>query len=247
MFRLTRQKNNVYTASNMEPEPQIHQEGQFQPRTGVSFPGKPEPKKKNIWAKVVVLAVLLLLIGGIAWFLLSNDNPFSGSTAAPSPTVFVNEFPTEIPTPTIATVSKAELQMQVLNGTGVPGEASFLQKEMEKLGFANIDAANADTKTATKTEVSFSSKVDDTIKTEVASKLQELYTSVDVSDTATAGVDIKIVTGPRKGQSSSTAKTPTPTVRAIITATPTTKVSGTVTVTPKPTTAGTTGTTTPTP
>lgn len=229
----------------MEPEPVIHQEGQFQPRTGVSFPGKPEPKKKNIWMKVVILAILLLLIGGIAWFLLSNDNPFSGSSPSPTPTVSISEFPTDIPTPTIATVSKSELQVQVLNGTGVPGEASFLQKEMEKLGFSKIEAANADTKTATKTEVSFSSRVDDTIKTEVAAKLQELYTSVDVSDTATAGVDIKIVTGPRKGQSTTSVKTPTPTVKSIITATPTTKVSPTVT--PTGGTISPTKTPTPTP
>src|SRR5258706_4384119 len=113
----------------MEDQPQVHQESQFQPRTGVSFPGKPEPKKKNVWMKFVILLVLLLLIGGIAFFLLSNDNPFSGSTPSPTPTVFVNEFPTEIPTPTVATVSKSELQVQILNGTGVPGEASFLQKE----------------------------------------------------------------------------------------------------------------------
>jgi len=226
----------------MEPDQTIHTHTETQnpplQRSTVSFPGAPAPKKKNVGLKIAILVVLLLLIGGIAYFLLSSENPFTSATPSPTPTVFVQEtIPTEMPTPTVASVSKDQLQVQILNGTGVPGEASLLQKEIEKLGFKSIDTGNADTKDATKTMVSFSSKVSDDVKTEVLSTLQNMYTSVDTSDTPSAGVDIKITTGPRKGQKATSN----------VTATPTTKVQGAKTsTTPTPSKSATTGTVTPT-
>lgn len=197
--------NGRYTARAMEQEQTAYQEAPNRPT--ISFPGAPPPKKKNVGARIIILIALLLVIGGIAWFLLSGDNPFSGMTPSPSPTIAVRELPTNTPIPTEAPVSKEELKVTIQNGTGIPGEASFLQKELEKLGFKSIETGNADNKNYTKTMVSFGSKVPDEIKSEVAAKLQELYTSVDISDTASAGVDVLIITGPRKGQKATSAPT----------------------------------------
>lgn len=226
----------------MENEPQHTHIEEHRDRTPVSFPGAPKPKKKNVGVKIAILVTLLLVIGGIAWFLLKSDSPFGSATLSPTPTIGLVEMPTEAPTPTLS-VSKEDLKVQVLNGTGVPGEAAFLQKEMEKLGFKSIEAANADSKDHTKTEVSFSARVPDSIRTEVTTKLQELYASVDISSASAAGSDIKVITSTRKGQSS--AKTPTPTTKKTTgTPTPTTKTTGSVT---PATTGSTTPTKTPTP
>jgi len=254
---LTKEKLKGYTAGNKENEPQqlhtpIHTHMQERDRTPVSFPGVPKPKKKNIGMKIAILVALLLVIGGIAWFLLSSDNPFSSAKITPTPTVSaLQEVPTDVPSPTPMAVSKDQLKVQVLNGTGIPGEASFLQKAMQDLGFKLIDTGNADTKDYTKTEVSYSSNVSDDVKAEVSAKLQSMYTTVTVSDSAPSGVDIKVITGTRTGAAS--IKTPTPTTASVkgastsVTKTPTPtggKVSGTVTPT---TTGSTTKTPTPTP
>ncbi len=226
----------------MENEPQTTHIEEHRERTPVSFPGAPKPKKKNVGIKIVILITLLLVIGLIAWFLLKSDSPFSSATVTPTPMAPIVEAPTEIPSPTAPPVSKEDLKVQVLNGTGVPGEAAFLQKEMEKLGFKTIETGNADTKDYTKTDVSFSSRVPESVRTEVTTKLQDLYSGINISDTSAAGADIKIITGTRKGQ---TAKvSPTPTTKT--TPTPTSKVTGSI----SPTTTGSTTVTptkTPTP
>ncbi len=206
-------------------------------RTPVSFPQPARPKKK-VGVKIAILIVLLLLIGGVVWVLIGSENPFSGSTTTPTPTIALHELPTNTPSPTPQEVNKEDLKVSILNGTGVPGEAALLQKEFEKLGFKIIETGNADNKNYTKTEVSFSTRVSDDVKTDITAKLQGLYTDVTVSDTIPTGTDIKVITGLRKGQKSLSgsptptigSKTPTPTVKAT-TGTPT----GTSTKTPTPT------------
>lgn len=244
-FHLTICKAEGYTAETMENEPQVIHREEPRDRTPVSFPGVPQPKKKNVGMKIAILVALLVVIGGIAYVLLSNENPFSPAAPSPTPTVAQVEMPTEAPAPTAPPVSKEDLKLQILNGTGVPGEAALLQKEMEKLGIKIIETANADTKDYTKTEVSFASRVPEEVKTEITTKLQEMYTTVTVSDTAASGVDVKVITGPRKGAAA--AKSPTPSVRGASTSkTPTpskttgtvTPTGGTVTPTKTPTSAG---------
>lgn len=233
----------------MENEPQHLHTPEPRDRTPVSFPGVPKPKKKNIGMKIAILVALLLVIGGVAWFLLSNDNPFTAAKLTPTPTMSpVAEVPTEAPSPTPLAVAKDQLKIQILNGTGIPGEASFLQKELEKLEFKSFDTGNADTKDYVKTEVSYSSNVSSEVKAEVSEKLQSLYTTVTVSDSAPSGVDIKVITGTRTGAAS--IKTPTPTVKGSSTSststktpTPSVKTTGSIT----PTGSSTTGTVTPKP
>jgi hypothetical protein len=226
----------------MEQDPETYTEQQpVQSRSSVSFPGAPKPvKKKNVGVKFAILIALLVVIGGVAWFLLSSENPFSNAEMTPTPSVSVRELPTNTPVPTEAAVKKEDLKVTVQNGTGVPGEAAFLQKEMEKLGFKSIETGNADNKNYTKTQVSFASRVSEEVKTEVTTKLQELYASVDVSSSPAAGSDITIITGPRKGQKATTA----PTSGAKTSVTPTKGASTTGSVTP--TKAATSGTVTPT-
>jgi hypothetical protein len=240
---LTSEKLKGYTAGNMENEPQqlhTHTPGEPRERTPVSFPGVPKPKKKNVGMKIAILVALLLVIGGIAWFLLSSDNPFSSSKITPTPTISaMNEMPTEAPSPTPMALAKDQLKVQILNGTGIPGEASLLQKAMQDLGFTSIDAGNADTKDYTKTEVSYSSNVSDDVRAEVSAKLQTIYTTVTVSDTVPSGVDIKVITGTRTGAASIKTPTPTPTPAVKGASTSSTK-------TPTPSGSRTTGSITPT-
>jgi hypothetical protein len=215
----------------MEEQSSTRVETQTSNRPSVSFPGAPVPKKKNVGMKIGILVALLVVIGGIAWFLLSSENPFSAASQSPTPTMSVRDLPSNTPAPTESPVKKDELKVSIKNGTGVPGEAAFLQKEMEKLGFKSIESGNADNKNYTKTQVSFASRVPEDVKTEVSAKLQELYTGVEVSDTASAGLDITIITGLRKGQKA---------------ATPTTAVQGTKTSVTPTKAATTTGSVAPT-
>ena len=92
----------------------------------------------------VVLAVIIgaviiagLFVGGL---LVSNRSlPFMSSpTPVPTPTT------TPTPTPTPTPLDLSQFSLQVLNGTGTPGQAGEVQDLLEEVGFEDVDTGNAD-------------------------------------------------------------------------------------------------------
>ncbi len=178
----------------------------------------PQPIKKNkSGMKWLLIVILLLLIAGVAGFFLTQSQTSEEET---SPTPFVEETtpqpePTEEPKP----VDKKDISIEVQNGTGVAGEAGFLQKELQKLGYKEIKVGNAETQDATTTTATFSSDTGDSVKEEITTMLKSIYKSVEVKTSSSLkNSDILIVTGSRKGvTASSTPKastSPKPTASA---------------------------------
>jgi hypothetical protein len=64
--------------------------------------------------------------------------------------------PTSIPTPTVVapTLSRKQIHLQVLNGSGVKGAASVVKDYLEGLGYPTIDTGNATKDTYLETTVS---------------------------------------------------------------------------------------------
>ena len=78
----------------------------------------------------------------------SQDTPTNQTqeaTPTPEPT------PTPTPEPVI---ERSELNIQVLNGSGVPGRAGKVQTLLEDADYGNVDAANAKTFDFETTEIS---------------------------------------------------------------------------------------------
>jgi hypothetical protein len=122
----------------------------------------------------------------------------------------------------------------VLNGTGVPGEAAYLQTQLKSLGYSSIDVGNASNQSATQTEIVYLSTVSSSLVTELETKLKPLYTSVVSREgTPTGGKDIEITTGPRKNTGSTATATPKSSSTPAGSATP--RASSTPTATPRAT------------
>jgi hypothetical protein len=123
--------------------------------------------------------------------------------------------------------------VEVLNGTGVPGEASFLQKELEELGFENIEAGNADEQDQTETIATYSRELSATVADEITARLEELYEKVRTRRATVSGdFDLTITTGPRKKTLGATSS---PTSSAKASASPTATAKATATPTSSPT------------
>lgn len=200
-------------------------------RTRVGFPqtsGKKQGKGKVIF---IILAILALLAVG-AWLLLGNrgeeemaDGPTSTPTIARSS-----------PTPTQVELDREGVKIQILNGTGISGAAGDLRDELSELGYSDFAVGNASGQSYKNAEVTYGTDVDDEVKEELTSKLEDLYQDVDVKSGSAGDFDIRIITGYPKGH------TPTPTEKPTSTSTPSPKPTSGVSLTTTPTT-----TTTPTP
>jgi len=183
------------------------------PQQEVSFPQPKEPNGRGKGLKVLVAiigVVVIVLVGG--WLILGNS---SGGSASPSPTPVggLSTFPTpevaETPesTPTPKPVEKGKVRIEVLNGTGVPGEASFLQGKLEDAGFEEVTAGNADNQDETETVATYSRDLPPEITDEMTQLLEGLYKKVRTRKATISGdFDVSITTGPRAGSATATPK-----------------------------------------
>lgn len=146
------------------------------------------------WSKGGIFFVffLLLLSVGVAvggYFVLSNMN-----LSAQPETEIVETSPTPTPTPDVS-VPKSELTVEVLNGTGTPGQAGRASTLLEDIDLANIETGNADSEDNIVTTVTFSNKVSKVIQDEVVTALKESFTEVKPSVIPDQEKDIIITTG----------------------------------------------------
>jgi len=201
----------------------------------VGFPQQTQRRTKKFpkWLPIVLIIVTVIVLVIAAIFILQEPADEEGEVAGVPTSTLDQSFsvPTPTPTPTEAPVNRDEISIEILNGTGIPKEASYLEGQLTSLGYSDIEAGNASEQDHTATEVVFGSGVADTIRDEIVKKLEEIYKDVESRTSGSLDVDVQITTGLRKGASLPTA-TPT---KSSSTPTPTTAVTPTGTVTPTPT------------
>ena len=177
-----------------------------------------DQKQKKGSSKWVLIFIALLILGGAGIFFFTKSS--NTEEANPTPTFesvpFEDTFgDTETPSP--EPVVKADISIEIQNGTGLTGEAKYLQDKLELLGYTDIVAKNAATTDNTDTVVTFLKDTSQTVQDEITKELEKIYKKVVVKTSTTQDVNILIVTGLRTGQ---TAK-PSPTATASPTATST--------------------------
>lgn len=198
----------------------------------VSFPSV-GGEKKNGGAKTLLIIGILVLVGILGYVIyksasskneqgnLEGNVPYNNlATSSSEATVTPTSTPAASP---VASVDKEKLKVQVQNGTGITGEAAYLQNILKDLGFTTVTVGNASSQDNDDTQVSFSSSVPASVVTEITNKLNTTYQTVTkVSSTGTT-YDIVVITGLRKGATAKPSATPTssPTPRSSSTATPT--------------------------
>lgn len=199
---------------------QIAQQG---PPQASSFQTPTKPKNSS--SKWVIIFIGLLILGGAGIFFFTK----SSGEAIPSPTPSFGVVPidepetTPVPTKSPEPVKKSDVSIEILNGTGISGEAKLLSDKLKTLGYSDITAGNAETTNNTETTVTFAKTLSQTVQDEIKKELDSFYKTVNVKTSSTQKSDVVVITGLRAGQTpkASSSATPSVTPSASPSATPT--------------------------
>lgn len=186
--------------------------------SGVSFPTVGQPPKKSNAAKTLLVIGILVLVAILGFVIFKSATGKSSETSA-EPTPFDNLTtpsqnqtasiaPSSTPVATPSAADKAKVQIQVQNGTGIAGEAAFLQTQLKNLGYTDVKVGNADSQNATSTQVVFAKTLDASVVAEITKQLNSLYATVSTSTSSSATFDVVITTGLRKGATPKPSPTP---------------------------------------
>ena len=127
------------------------------------------------WSKVFlfifVAAITGFVIVGVYLFFIEGYNFSLSKEEAAEKTIDVKEELS--PTPTPATVDKSAYDIEVLNGSGIAGEAANIQGLLEDEGFSVSDIGNADTADYTDTMIYYTKDVDQDYLDELEATLKD--------------------------------------------------------------------------
>lgn len=153
---------------------------------------------------IFTLHNLFLLVGiaavcGSIFFAILYFNLFTLSSSLPglAPQATPTPLPTSTPTPT-PEFDKSNVSVEVLNGTGTPGQAGSVKAIIEGLGFSDIESGNAESSDNSTTTVAFSDQIPKNIQEEIITELEKTFEKVTSSEDANAATDIVITTGEEK-------------------------------------------------
>ncbi len=183
--------------------------------SGVSFPTVGEEKKSG-GAKTLLIVGILVLVAILGFVIyksaskkstdtLGETYPFDDLTTPSSDQTVQVVEPSSSPA---ATVDKTKIKIQVQNGTGITGEAAYLQTQLGNLGYKDIKVANSDS-TVEATTVTFSSTLDSGVISEITQKLNSIYQTVATGTSSSSTFDVVVVTGLKKGATPKPSSTPT--------------------------------------
>lgn len=199
--------------------------------SGVSFPTVNEPKKSGSGKMFLIIGTLILVaVLGFVIFKSAGNKEIVSTESTPIEGVTNDTVTTPIPSGTPKAVVRTGVSIEIQNGTGITGDAAYLQNQLKALGYTDVKTANAAATGVTTTKVTFLKTLSQEVIDELTQKLNELYKTVDVSSSSTGTTSVVIITGLKKGS------TPLPSTTPKATATPKASPSGTpkATVSPSP-------------
>jgi hypothetical protein len=193
-------------AETQTQETQSAQETQTS-SSNVSFPTVGEQKKGGP-AKTFLTLGILLLVGILGYLIFRSTSSQTPEATPQASETFAPVEETE-PASTPAPADKSKVKIEIQNGTGITGEAAYLQTQLKNLGYSTISVGNASSQNNTITTVTFSKSLSSTIVDEITKKLKEIYKEVETKTSSTSSIDVLIVTGLRKGATAKPAATAT--------------------------------------
>lgn len=153
-----------------------------------------EPRKnRNI--QYIYLSVSILFFGLAILYLLSTFGIFAQKKAVIKPvskqTITTQATPSAAP---VLKSDKAALKIDILNGSGVAGQAGKLSDALKAIGFQNIQTGNAEASSGA-TQIDFKPDVDKNLINQIASELKESLTNVATKEAMLSGdFDVVITT-----------------------------------------------------
>ncbi len=167
--------------------------------------GEAEEERELPFKQYMMLGAGLLMLSGALLFAAYNFHFFSFSSQQQAKRAVVAQ-PTKQPvvvlsTPTPVSGEEAKLQkedikIQVLNGSGIDGQAGKLKDQLGVLGFTNVETGNVEGPTSNAAIVIFSENVAQEFQDEILIELKKTFMSVDAQQLPEAeGFDVVITTG----------------------------------------------------
>ena len=205
---------------------QVPQEVGSASPSNVSFPTVGQPQKSGGAKTLLIVGVLILV--GILGFVIYKSASSKNQGTSEEPTPFENlttpsqteTTPVPLATSVPVTVDKSKIKIQVQNGTGISGEAAYLQTQLKGLGYTNVSVGNS-TQTLTAAQVSFSGTLASAVVTEITTELNSIYQNVTTATAASTAYDVVVTTGLRKGATSKPSASPKPSTTPTSSPTPT--------------------------
>lgn len=174
-----------------------------------------EQKKSSKMTILLIIVFILSLIGLIVYILISQKiihlpPRLSFFNSKPNP---VASIPLKVVNQTVITATEAsnsaaktreatsspqqkdEVNIHVLNGSGIAGEASIIKDKLIEKGFTNVITGNVERSEATQSSIIYSNKVDKSIKDEVSSIMESLVPQIAKSEDNLTEFDILIILG----------------------------------------------------
>lgn len=154
------------------------QENMEEGKQTINYPGISEKRGPSFFNKKILFAVLVLLLvagllGGGIYFYQSQIKKASEPITAPPPSSVV-----VAPTPTPQTVDLSAYSVQILNGSGIIGEAGKVKTLLEEQGFKEFTTGNAKSFEFTNTEVSMKVNIEEAAFDKIKQALGENYTVI---------------------------------------------------------------------
>ena len=153
---------------------------------------------------LTILSLVAVIAGGIYYYqknIAGNDNNEVTNEAAPTVAdVSPSPVPTETPASEESKVDYTKYTLQILNGSGIPGEAGKAKDLLNDLDFKSVVTANADNYDYKDTVVSLKDGVSDQVFAEVKKLLGSTYTLESKAESASTSskYDVIVTVGTRK-------------------------------------------------
>jgi len=143
------------------------------PQAGPDDSGKSGFNFKGLFMIFGILLILGLVIGGFYFYQSSQEI----TTETPTPPTEQEPEITPTPTPIVEEeVDLSSYSLQVLNGTGIAGEAGRVAATLEAGGFVDVEAGNASSSNVEQTQVQMKEEV----PSEVFDTIDEALSTRDV-------------------------------------------------------------------
>ena len=190
-----------------------------------------QPKKSNKTVLFVIVGILLAVL--IGWFFITQQTK---NTKEVKNDVVVEE---KTPTPTTEKpkIEKTSVKIQVVNGTGTPGQAGVVVKALEDAGYSSDNIKTINAEKFDNSVTSITARADfEIIVNDIKDILKSTFDEITVSSSKLdkdSEFDIVVVTGGKIFEAV------TPTIKVTVTASPTPLLTTTPTSTPNPTSSST--------
>src|SRR3989338_2423572 len=140
------------TGATAEPQVEAAVEPPVEPENGQTEPAA-QTRQGHAWLWAVVGLITGVVLGGGGVFLVLNRG-MAGIPSASQKTGEQQETAEEPTATPVVELDRADLRVQVLNGSGVAGAAATAKALLEGMGYEEVAVGNADVDDALETEIS---------------------------------------------------------------------------------------------